>query len=686
MVSETNEGGFLLMETSQIDANNLLTLSGNAAATSALSESAELAHLMAGADVGLALFDPDLRLLVCNQLYRTLCGYESSEVKPGVTLADLIRISLSRQQMSAEKVEELVQKSLRRLEPGEAYSFTYASPSSRTLLIGRRRLPSGSVVETIREKVQDGSGQTDLNSQFSQIADAARERMMHALDVMADGFALFDAQDRLVVYNKQYLDLCPLTTDLIIPGAKYGDVLWQAIKRGAYMLNGMDEESYFNLRYGRYKNPTEPYELQLSDGRWVMINERKTADGGVVKIRSDISEIKQREFDILRVSQQLHNKNVHFDSALNNMIQGLCMFDSDQNLIVCNRRYLEMYGFSPEVVKPGIKLREIMNYSISLGNYTDEEARRALSERRDPTALTQRTTIKQRLRDGRTIAVMNEPMADGGTIATYQDITETERYAEQMQAYLQKLEQSNRELQEFAYVASHDLQEPLRKIEAFGDRLAKRYAETLPEDGQMFIDRMQNAATRMRRLINDLLSYSRVATKANPFVEVDLNEILTGVLSDLQIRIDETNAEIISSDLPHIEADPTQMRMLLQNLLSNALKFRKADVTPVIRIESQGCASMPDETGPGTVRITVADNGIGFDNAYKTQMFKIFQRLHGRLEYEGTGVGLATVRKIVERHNGTLDADGRPDEGATFIIDLPVKQVNAETVGPEAAE
>ncbi|MGI9478989.1 MAG: PAS-domain containing protein [Hyphomicrobiaceae bacterium] len=638
-------------------------------------ENAELAYLMAGADVGLALFDSDLRLLVCNQLYRELCGYEDKDVSPGVPLAQLIRISLGRHEMPAAEVDRLVQKSLSRLEPGKSYSFSYKATTARNLVIGRRRLASGSVVETVRENASDKPEPVDLNAQFSQIADAARERMMHALDVMADGFALFDAEDRLVVYNRQYVDLCPNVADIIIPGARYEHILQESIRRGTYCLNGMDEETYFRQRLHRHQNPTEPYELNLSDNRWVLINERRTSDRGTVKIRSDISEIKQREFDILRVSKKLHNRNVHFDSALNNMIQGLCMFDDNQKLIVCNRRYLEMYGFSPDVVKPGIKLAEIMNYSISLGNYNDEDARRALSERRDPSALSQRVTIKQKLRDGRVIAVMNEPMAEGGTIATYQDITESEQFAEQTQIYLKKLEQSNRELQEFAYVASHDLQEPLRKIEAFGDRLSTRYAETLPDDGKMFIDRMQNAASRMRLLINDLLAYSRVATKVDPPKMIDLNHLLDGVLSDLQIRIDELDAEVISAQLPSIEADATQIRMLLQNLISNALKFQKPDTKPIVRIEAELIEPNLGEADREMVRLKVIDNGIGFDNAYKETMFKIFQRLHGRLEYEGTGVGLATVRKIVERHGGKLDADGRLDEGATFIIDLPIKQM-----------
>jgi signal transduction histidine kinase len=643
------------------------------------SDSAELAAVLAGADVGLALFDVDLKLLAANALYQSLCGYKPEELVQGTTLADMMRLSLSRQNTAEAAISQTIETALSRLDPGSSYTFRYTAPSSRVVEVRRRRLQSGTIVETVRE-VDSVVSSIDLSTQFSQIADAARARMMHALDVMADGFALYDADDRLVVYNKKYVDLNPKITDLIMPGAAFSDKLRAAIDRGAYALNGMAADSYYANRLHRHMNPGEPYEAQMSDNRWVLINEKRTADGGIVKIRSDISEMKHRELDLLRISQQLHAKNGHFDVALNNMIQGLCMFDKDQRLIVCNRRYLELYGFSDDVVKPGILLVEIMRYSASLGNYTAEEAERAISERQKRSSLQQRMTIKQRLKDGRVIAVMNQPMPDGGTIATYQDVTETERYQVQMQDYTKKLERSNQELQEFAYVASHDLQEPLRKIEAFGDRLMRRYGDTLPDEGKMFVDRMQHAAGRMRRLINDLLSYSRVTSKTNPYVEVCLTETLQGVLSDLQIRTEETKATINAPQLPKIDADPTQMRQLLQNLIGNALKFRKKDVAPVIKIDATVETDSLEATALGPILVlTLADNGIGFDNRYKDQIFKIFQRLHGRLEYEGTGVGLATCRKIVERHHGSIDADGIPDQGATFTIRMPMKKPQEDT-------
>ena len=628
---------------------------------------ASLDALMLGADAGLALFDADLKLLACNDLYLTLCGYKPEDAAPGTSLRDLMRKSMRHPDVPAEIVELRIESLLARLSPSSRVRFAFTPPGRPTVEVQRTRLDSGTVVETVREAA--GHDARDVDHRMMQFAEAARTRMMHALDVMADGFALFDADHRLVVYNRKFVELNPGLADVIVPGVTDERIVSEGIKRHLYELSGMSPEAYLAHRLFQHRNPGTPYEIQLSDGRWMLINAKRTADGGIVKTRSDITEMKQREFQLLRISRELHAKHAQFDTALNNMVQGLCMLDRDQRLIVCNRRYLEIYGFSPDVVKAGITLPDILRYSISLGNYTDEEAKRMLAERPDPNRLKQRVTFKQRLKDGRTIAVMNEPMADGGSIATFQDITELENNELRMREYTKKLENSNRELEEFAYVASHDLQEPLRKIEAFGDRLATRYGGSIPEEGRMFLDRMQNAAHRMRRLINDLLAYSRVTTKEARLTRIDLNEVLTGVLADLQVRIDEAKAEVRPGKLPCVIADTTHMRQLLQNIIGNALKFRMKDRAPVIRVDGE-VEHTTDERGAPVEKLTVriADNGIGFDNRYKEQIFKIFQRLHGKLEYEGTGVGLATCRKIAERNRGYIDADGRPGEGATFTL------------------
>jgi signal transduction histidine kinase len=636
-------------------------------------ESAEIADLFAGADVGLALFDSQLRLLACNDLYKTLCGYLNSDLVTGIRLQQLMETTFRRLNVPASEIEGRIEKIIDRLEPGTAYTFRYTAPSGSVVEIRRRRLPNGSAVETAREIDAPASG-LDFNTQYEMIAEQSRSRLMHALDVMADGFALYDANDRIVLYNRKYVDYSPLVGDIIMPGVAKEEILRKSTLRGAFVLNGMSEEEYIQWRLERHRNPGEPTEVQLADGRWLLITEKRTKDGGIVGTRSDITEMKLRDIEMLRISQQLHARNLQFDTALTNMVQGLCMFDKDQKLIVVNKRYLDIYGFSPDIVKPGITLRGLMQYSVSLGNYTADEAERALAERNDPGQLSRRSVIKQRLKDGRVIAVMNEPMADGGTIATYQDITEVETNAATMLLHTQKLEHSNRELADFAYVASHDLQEPLRKIEAFGERLVKKYIDIIPDDGKMFVDRMQNAASRMRKLINDLLSYSRVTTDAKGFQKVSLSKILSEVISDLQIRIEETGAILECDELPEIECEAMQMRQLLQNLIGNALKFRRADVQPVIRVSSSFISGSIEQGGTPCVQITIQDNGIGFENQFKDQIFTIFQRLHSRTEYEGTGIGLATVRKIVERHGGTINAEGELNVGAKFHVTLPLEQ------------
>jgi len=232
-----------------------------------------------------------------------------------------------------------------------------------------------------------------------------------------------------------------------------------------------------------------------------------------------------------------------------------------------------------------------------------------------------------------------------------------------------RLEQSNRELESFASVASHDLQEPLRKIQTFSERLTSVYAEALGPEGRDYLTRMNNAATRMRKLIDDLLTYSRVSSKAQTHYLVDLSELARGVLGDLESIIEQSGATVTIGPLPTLEASPMQMRQLLQNLLSNALKFRKDDVAPAISLR----ATVDAETN--RCELQVEDNGIGFEEKYVDRIFNVFQRLHGRGKYEGTGIGLAICRKIAERHGGSIRARSAPGQGATFIVTLPYRQL-----------
>jgi signal transduction histidine kinase len=248
-----------------------------------------------------------------------------------------------------------------------------------------------------------------------------------------------------------------------------------------------------------------------------------------------------------------------------------------------------------------------------------------------------------------------------GSAQNMRNVTTEHEAVLKFEDYAHQLELSNKELYQFAFIASHDLQEPLKKIQAFGQRLAAQVG--LDEEGRDFLNRMRLATTRMQQLIDDLLDYSRVTTQGRPPEPIDLNRAVAEASSDLQVRVQETGAMIEVDRFPPALGDPGQMRQLFLNLIGNALKYHRPDVPPYIHVGL--------ETHSGIATIVVSDQGIGFDQSDAERIFEVFQRLHGRSEYEGTGIGLAICRKIVQRHGGTISAEGRPGEGARFLITFP---------------
>ncbi|MDQ3366615.1 MAG: PAS domain S-box protein [Myxococcota bacterium] len=265
---------------------------------------------------------------------------------------------------------------------------------------------------------------------------------------------------------------------------------------------------------------------------------------------------------------------------------------------------------------------------------------------------------------------------------TSTDIDERKRTEEQLRSSSLMLVQSNRELEDFATVASHDLQEPLRKIHSFVGCLRDEQSAKINAEGRAYLDRIQSASTRMTVLISDLLEFSRISSKGKPLIPVDLNDVIAGVVSDLEARLVQTGGRVEISELPTVASDQVQMRQLLQNLISNALKFHRKGVPPIVRVSAEIDES-PDGRSPTgrTCRILVVDNGIGFDEKYLDRVFTIFQRLHGRGVYEGTGIGLAVCRRIVERHGGTITARSQPGVGSTFIVTLPLHHEAGTTHG-----
>jgi two-component system sensor kinase FixL len=274
---------------------------------------------------------------------------------------------------------------------------------------------------------------------------------------------------------------------------------------------------------------------------------------------------------------------------------------------------------------------------------------------------------------------------EGVPVLTFfvRDISRRKKAEQEQARYAAELERSNRELEQFAYVASHDLQEPLRKIRTFSDRLQMICGDKLEDAANDCLERMQSAAERMQTLIDGILSLSRVTTQGQKFVPVDLTRLVEEVVSDLEVQIEQHGGRVEVGRLPTILADPLQMRQLLQNLIGNGLKFRRVEESPVVKVSGKFIHGRHQrEAGRSSAeeqcRIVVEDNGIGFEERHRERIFGVFQRLHPRDVFEGTGIGLALCRKIVERHGGQITAQSVPGRGSTFEVLLPVVHQKTE--------
>ncbi len=387
----------------------------------------------------------------------------------------------------------------------------------------------------------------------------------------------------------------------------------------------------------------------------------------------DVTRVKEAEIEAAAVETRTR------DTILESISEGLVLYDKDDRLVVCNSNFLRLHPELSDVIQPGVSYQTVTKALIdsSLGAEVTAEERGEILFHQIRSHHSGSHKAEWRLPSGRWVLINEQRTSYGSTAIVHTDVTELKK----RQA---KLERSNQELQQFASIASHDLQEPLRKIEAFGNRLKSICAHQLGEEGALYLERIQSSTSRMRGLINDLLTYSRVTTKSRPFEPCNLEFIAAEVVSDLQLQVEESGGRVEIGKLPIIDADAMQMRQLLQNLISNAIKFRREEVAPVVKISVQSAAGGPLLAGPaGTAgdmcELTVSDNGIGFDMKYVGRIFDIFQRLHSRSEYAGTGIGLATCRKIVERHGGMLQATSEPGKGATFTASLPVKHERMES-------
>jgi PAS domain S-box-containing protein len=331
-------------------------------------------------------------------------------------------------------------------------------------------------------------------------------------------------------------------------------------------------------------------------------------------------------------------------------------------LLACNRAFVETFGADEEEL---LGSRELEIYDPDSRDRVREAYETMCRE-----GIVENVEVRVEPAGGEPFEATLSATAverDGDVVASrsiLRDITPLKEVMRDLENKTERLEQSNRELEQFAYLASHDLQEPLRMVASYTQLLSRRYEDELDEQASRYIDYAVEGAERMKALIDDLLTYSRVGRGETPQEVVDLDEVMEAVTANLRVKIEETDAEVDWGSLPTVEGNPTQLVKLFQNLVENAIKF---DDEPPPRVAVEA------ERLDGEVCVSVSDAGVGFEPEEADRVFQIFQRLHERGAYDGTGAGLAIVKKVVEYHDGEISVDSTPGEGTTFEVTLPVE-------------
>lgn len=611
----------------------------------------QLAEAIQNVSDGLALFDADERFVFANSHYLANDPARDEWLKPGTRFEDFTRQALlhNRKLPKGYDIDAEVSKRLAWFR-SEGASNEFQDGLGRWSLVTHRRAPSGGIVIMST----DITGRKKIEQEVHERAEQLRLILFYA------PFGIYVRKGRrIILANRALIRMLGATSDEELIGRDIVEMIHPndratVIKRmeeGATVSATQEpfEQRYLRVDGGSVWTEATPTPIDWEGERGALVFLRDATQ------RREMRRAYEAQQTVLR-------------EALESIREGIWIYDADQRLVIANAHVAEMLQLPPEYLKPGTLFQDVMRFCVERGDDGDGDvvaqfhARMKVSETREP------CTFELKGPNGRIFEVRYAPMPGGGLVATRNDITERrelersrENMTKQLLAQATELRRSNEELEQFAYVASHDLQEPLRSISGYCQLLQRRYKGKLDASADEFIQFAVEGAQRMQVLINDLLHYSRVGTRGKQFEPTDCTKVATDAIANLRQAIAEAHAEVICRELPSVEGDPVQLGQLFQNLIGNAIKFR-AEAAPVVRIEA--------ENVEGETVFTVADNGIGIEPRHQERIFQIFQRLHERGRYPGTGIGLAVCKKIVTRHGGRIWVESAPGEGARFRFTL----------------
>jgi signal transduction histidine kinase len=505
-------------------------------------------------------------------------------------------------------------------------------------------------------------------------AAAAQQRLRESIESLAGGFALFDANEKLVLCNRRYGDLYAGVRDMLIPGMRFEELITAAARSGNFPEANDNADLWVSKQLQHFRNPGRPFEIELRDGTWFRVAERRTANGGFVVISTNITELRRRESELRSIGEELRHKNVLLDAALDNMAQGLAMFDVNQRMIICNQRFLDLYNLPAGMAQPGTELAEILDYTARMEKLSPEHAR-ALRHRRLTTAASlEESTMPDFLSNGRVISVVHRPMPGGGSLATYDDVTGSYSAERQLRIAKEEAELASRAKSDFLANVSHELRTPLNAIigfseiikdQLFGPMGNQRYREYA-------ID-IHDSGTHLLSLINDILDLSKIEAGKFELHEeaIDLEAATKSCFRIMRDRAEEAGVVLqhrFPGRVPRIKADPRAVKQILLNLLSNAVKFTDPGGRVLVY------ANVNQE---GALVLHVEDTGIGIAESDIAKAMAPFGQVDSSLsrKYEGTGLGLPLTRHLVDLHEGELTLQSIMGQGTQVSILFPGHRV-----------
>jgi PAS domain S-box-containing protein len=485
-----------------------------------------------------------------------------------------------------------------------------------------------------------------------------------------------------------------------IKGYKEAEIVGKSFKvfyPPADQASGLPDE-LLRIAYTKGKANHEGWRVRKDGSRFwgsisiTALHDSKGEVTGFSKVTRDLTERRSHELKVQEINDDLKLKNELLRRSEERYHRMIAEVEDYVIILLDEHGRIENWNRGAQKIK-GYNSEEILGKHFGIF-YSEEDRQKGTPGKLLTKAATEGKALHEGWRvrkDGSKFwgsvvitALHNDEGAVVGFTKVTRDLTEKKLAEEQLVASSIALQQKNRELERineelssFAYISSHDLQEPLRKIQTFSDRIREMEYQKLSEKGKDYFLRMQAGAARMQTLIRDILAYSRMTTGEKILELTDLNDLLAHTKSELEVMISDKHATIVSDPLPTIKVIPFQIQQLFNNLLNNALKFSKAGVPPrvVIKVERAQGHTLPDAHPLLPIdhyHISFKDNGIGFEPEYSKKIFEVFQRLHARTEYGGTGIGLAICKKIIENHNGFIFGESHLNEGATFHVYLPV--------------